>query len=34
MPSHSFFCSCMQWGEDADVKIRDLDMGEMGGEDI
>ncbi|EIE23927.1 hypothetical protein COCSUDRAFT_28525 [Coccomyxa subellipsoidea C-169] len=25
---------CIQWGEDADVKIRDLDMGEMGGENI
>lgn len=24
---------CIQWGEDADVKIRDLGMGEMGGED-
>ena len=25
---------CIQWGEDADVKIRDLGMGELGGEDI
>ncbi|CAK0753587.1 hypothetical protein CVIRNUC_002232 [Coccomyxa viridis] len=24
---------CIQWGEDADVKIRDLGMGELGGDD-
>ena len=24
----------IQWGEDADVKIRDFGMGEVGGEDI
>ncbi len=24
---------CIQWGEDADVKIRDMGMGEVGGED-
>ena len=24
----------IQWGEDADVKVRDFGMGELGGEDI